>query len=64
MTGQAETTETGKGYDAIVLPLVLLTGATGLAMFLAWMIFIVLYMLFFLGMFVLIASVSLSGGCY
>ena len=65
MSEQIEVTEwgeQGKGYDAILLPLMLLAGAFGLSVFLVWFVFVALYFLFIMGFMVSIFSLAISSG--
>jgi hypothetical protein len=57
-----ELTEQGKGYDAIVLPLMLLVGSFALSAFFVWFLFIALYLLFVMGFMVTMFSAALSLG--
>jgi len=65
MSEQVEVTESseqGKGYDAILLPLMLLVGSFGLSVFLVWFVFVVLYFLFIMGFVVSLFSLAISSG--
>ena len=57
-----ESSEEGKGYDAILLPLMLLVGSFGLSVFLVWFVFIVLYFLFIMSFMVNLFSLAISYG--
>ena len=57
-----ESSEQGKGYDAILLPLMLLVGSFGLSVFLVWFVFIILYFLFIMGFMVSLFSLAISSG--
>ncbi len=65
MSEQIEVTvssEQGKGYDAILLPLMLLVGSFGVSVFLVWFVFVVLYFLFIMSFMVSLFSLAISCG--
>ena len=57
-----ESSEQGKGYDAILLPLMLLVGSFGLSVFLVWFVFIILYFLFIMSFMVSLFSLAIGSG--
>ena len=57
-----ESSEQGKGYDAILLPLMLLVGSFGVSVFLVWFVFVVLYFLFIMSFMVSLFSLAISCG--
>ena len=57
-----ESSEQGKGYDAVLLPLMLLAGAFGLSVFIAWFLFLALYFLFIMGLMVSMFSLAIGSG--
>jgi hypothetical protein len=57
-----ESSEQGKGYDAVLLPLMLLAGAFGLSVFMAWFLFLALYFLFIMGFMVSMFSLAIGSG--
>jgi hypothetical protein len=57
-----ESSEQGKGYDAVLLPLMLLAGALGLSVFLVWFVYLVLYFLFIMGFMVSMFGVVMGSG--